>query len=156
MSPCICPVSLYLCPAPQAATIWCPDPAALRRRGHYGEDYFTLSSTYFGGQPPKSVNFYWRRFRIADIPLRTQEDFDLWLRARWYEKDALMEQYLSTGRFPPSPSHAVSRGVEGFLETEVRTRHWWEFAETFIVLATLGLMAKLCLRFWAQLARFVS
>ena len=77
-------------------------------RGKYGEDIFTLSRTYIRGQPPKSVNFYWRRFRVADIPLDSQDSFDAWLRARWYEKDALMEQYLSTGRFPPSPAATVA------------------------------------------------
>ena len=60
-------------------------------RGKFGEDYFTLSSTYFQGRPPKSVNFDWRRFRVADIPLQTAEAFDGWLRDRWAEKDELME-----------------------------------------------------------------
>ncbi|KAK0619362.1 acyltransferase-like protein, partial [Immersiella caudata] len=106
-------------------------------RGEFGEELFTLSSTYLRGQPPKSVNFYWRRFRVADIPLEDQEKFDVWLRERWYEKDELMEQYITTGRFPPSPSDAVTKGHPGFLETEVRPRHRFEFLQIFVVLGVV-------------------
>ena len=124
-----------------------------RRRGGFGEELFTLSSTYVHGKPPKSVNFYWRRFRIDDIPLDTQEEFDVWLRERWYEKDALMEQYVSTGRFPPSP--ATSQGHEGFLETEVRTRTKFEFLQIFVVIAILGIMKFLISKIWSRLAHSV-
>ena len=75
-------------------------------RGKFGEDFFGLSSTYFQGQSPKSVNFYWRRFRVSDMPLENAEEFGRWLLERWYEKDALMEEYLTTGRFPPMSSTA--------------------------------------------------
>ncbi|KAI1336352.1 acyltransferase-domain-containing protein [Xylariaceae sp. FL0016] len=104
-------------------------------RGRYGEDFFTLSSTYFQGRPPKSVNFYWRRFAVVDIPLDSQEKFDVWLRERWYEKDALMEQYVSTGRFP-----ANGAGIKGHIETEVKTQYWWEFVKIFVMLGTFGLL----------------
>ncbi|KAK3935861.1 acyltransferase-domain-containing protein [Diplogelasinospora grovesii] len=123
-------------------------------RGKFGEDYFTLSGTYFRGQPPKSVNFYWRRFAVADIPLESQETFELWLRERWYEKDALMEQYLSTGRFPASPGSAVgSKGHEGFLETEVRTRYRFEFLQIFVILGVLGLVGNVIAKMWANLVK---
>ncbi|KAK4128013.1 acyltransferase-domain-containing protein [Parathielavia appendiculata] len=122
-------------------------------RGKFGETIFTLSSTYIRGQPPKSVNFYWRRFRIADIPLDNQEEFDVWLRERWYEKDAFMEQYLSTGRFPESPANPLNKGQEGFLETEVRTRYPWEILQIFSVLGAFGLLLNLLLKTWN---RFLS
>ncbi|KAI1767971.1 acyltransferase-domain-containing protein [Hypoxylon sp. FL1150] len=109
-------------------------------RGGYGEDYFTLSSTYFQGRPPKSVNFYWRRFALADMPLDDQEKFDVWLRERWYEKDALLEQYVSTGRFP-----ANGAGIKGHVETEVRTQYWWEFVKIFVMLGTFGMIFKFML-----------
>lgn len=70
------------------------------RRGEFGEEIFGLNSTYFAGHAPKSVNFHWRRFRIADIPLDNQEEFEVWLRNEWYKKDELMEAYLNDGRFP--------------------------------------------------------
>ncbi|KAL2016170.1 hypothetical protein VTK56DRAFT_4110 [Thermocarpiscus australiensis] len=125
-------------------------------RGKFGENIFTLQGTYFRGQPPKSVNFYWRRFRVADIPLDSQEKFDVWLRERWYEKDALMEQYVSTGRFPPSPADAVTKGHEGFLETEVRTRYWFEFLQIFTVLGAFGFLVNLLVKFWNRLLSVLS
>jgi lysocardiolipin and lysophospholipid acyltransferase len=85
------------------------------------------------------VNFYWRRFRVADMPLDNAEKFELWLRDRWYEKDAFMEQYLSTGRFPASESKEGSDdGV--FIETEVRTKYWWEIAQVFVIVGTCRLL----------------
>lgn len=141
-------------------------------RGCYGESYFSLWSTYFQGRPPKSVNFYWRRFRVADIPLEDPEAFEVWLRERWYEKDALMEQYISTGRFPPSPSLPPSTaekggsgagsgagagaGKEGFIETEVRARYPWEFVRIFTVLGVVGLLLNIVSKLWARLASAVS
>ncbi|KAI1817237.1 acyltransferase-domain-containing protein [Poronia punctata] len=110
-------------------------------RGKYGEDYFTLSSTYFQGRPPKSVNFHWRRFAVADIPLDSQEEFDLWLRERWYEKDAIMEQYVSTGRFP-----ANEAGGETHIETEVKTEYWWEFVKIYALVGTFGLLFSIVLK----------
>lgn len=110
-------------------------------RGGYGEEYFTLSSTFFHGRPPKSVNFYWRRFALADMPLDSQEEFDKWMRERWYEKDDLMEQYIATGRFP-----ANGAGTKGHLETEVRTKYWWEFVKIFVMLGAFGLIFNTMLR----------
>ncbi|KAL2261673.1 hypothetical protein VTK26DRAFT_3635 [Humicola hyalothermophila] len=122
-------------------------------RGKFGEQIFTLGGTYLKGQSPKSVNFYWRRFRIADIPLGNQEEFDVWLRERWYEKDALMEQYVTTGRFPASPAEAVTKGQEPFLETEVRTRYPFEFLQIYSVLGAFGLIVTILLK-WGN--KFLS
>ena len=115
-------------------------------RGKFGERIFTLAGTYIRGQAPKSVNFYWRRFRVADIPLDTPEEFDIWLRDRWYEKDAFLEQYISTGRFPASPADALTKGQEPFLETEVRTRYPWEFLQIFSILGAFGLLVNFFLK----------
>ncbi|KAI0157404.1 acyltransferase-domain-containing protein [Xylariaceae sp. FL1272] len=109
-------------------------------RGRYGEEYFTISSTYTQGRPPKSVNFYWRRFAVADIPLETQEEFDKWLLQRWYEKDALLEEYVSTGRFP-----ANGAGIKGHIETEVKTQNWWEFVQIYVMLGGFGLLFRFIL-----------
>jgi len=80
----------------------------------------------------------------------------LWLRERWYEKDALMEQYLTTGRFPPTPAvaGADTRGQEGgYLETEVRTKRWYEFLQIFSVIGTVGALVWTALQFKTLLAR---
>ncbi|KAF4979728.1 hypothetical protein FZEAL_4123 [Fusarium zealandicum] len=104
-------------------------------RGGYGEQYFGLNSTYFQGRAPKSVNFHWRRFRIADIPLDDQKKFDLWLREQWYQKDALMEEYMTTGRFPPMVGSKT-----GYIETQVKTRYPWEILQVFTVVGTAALI----------------
>jgi lysocardiolipin and lysophospholipid acyltransferase len=111
------------------------------RRGGYGEEHFSLAGTYFKGNPPKSVNFYWRRFAIADMPLDDQEKFDEWVRARWVEKDALMEQYLTTGRFP-----ANGAGIKGHIETTVRTQYWWDFLRIFVMLGAFTMVFNVLLR----------
>ncbi|KAF5025091.1 hypothetical protein F66182_2792 [Fusarium sp. NRRL 66182] len=104
-------------------------------RGGYGEEFFGLSSTYFQGRPPKSVNFHWRRFRLCDIPLHDQKAFDLWLREQWYKKDALMEEYMKTGRFP-----RMASGKVDYIETEVKTRQPWEIVQIFTVVGTAALI----------------
>lgn len=104
-------------------------------RGEYGEEIFGLSSTYFAGLPPKSVNLHWRRFRVADIPLDDQTEFEEWLRNEWYKKDELMETYLTEGRFPPMPDSDTP-----YVETEVRARSPLEFLQIFSVVGIVGLM----------------
>ncbi|KAK2022169.1 acyltransferase [Colletotrichum zoysiae] len=117
-------------------------------RGKFGDEYFTLISTYFQGRPPRSVNFHWRRFRLADIPLDDAQAFDAWLRERWYEKDAIMETYVSTGRFPASDD------IEGgHVETEVRLRSWFELTQIFVVVGTAGIIWRMVLN---AVARFAS
>lgn len=114
-------------------------------RGSYGEQIFTIQSTYFQGRPPRSVNFYWRRFRVADIPLDSDAAFDAWLRDRWYEKDALLDGYLVNGRFPRS---AEELGQGGYVETEVRTKYAGEFTRIYVVLGVVYLLWRLVARAW--------
>lgn len=92
---------------------------------------------------------------MADIPLEDHDVFEVWLRERWYEKDALMEQFLTTGRFPPNEvapgnEEAIPKGVlnGGFIETEVKPAHWWEIGNIFVVLGAWGLVANIAAKFW--------
>jgi hypothetical protein len=96
---------------------------------------------------------YWRRFAVKDIPLDDDGKFELWLRERWYEKDAFMEQYLTTGRFPGSLAAINGAETKGnvkevFIETEVKLAHWWEVGNIFVVLAAFGLVFNLLARVW--------
>ncbi|TQS34716.1 hypothetical protein Golomagni_04890 [Golovinomyces magnicellulatus] len=113
-------------------------------RGKYGEEAFGLAATYFEGRSPKSVNLYWRRFRVADIPLDNAEKFDEWMRQQWYKKDALIEEYLNKGRFPP-----MTDGVKDYIETEVRTRYPWEILQVFSVVGIAALV-------WRNLRKVAS
>lgn len=85
------------------------------------------------------------------MPLDDHDKFELWLRERWYEKDAFMEQYITTGQFPGSKAaiNAVkSSGNDEFIETEVQLAHWWEVGNIFLVLGMFALLANLVVRAW--------
>ncbi|KAI9892324.1 MAG: hypothetical protein M1814_001524 [Vezdaea aestivalis] len=120
--------------------------------GQFGEEIFSIWSTYFQGRPPKSVNMYWRRFAVASIPLDTAEQFADWLQARWDEKDELLEQFRLTGRFPANSSHVLgSTGTKSttnspYIDTEVRLGHWIEVAQIFTPLLSVGVIVGLIKR----------
>lgn len=125
----------------------------MSRRGKFGQDLFTLRSMYLQGRPPPSVNMYWRRLAIADMPLDDPHEFDLWLTARWYEKDALMEHFLTTGRFPATQAATNGEAKDfpeetSFIDTEVKLTHWWEVGNIFVVLAVAALLIHLVTRVW--------
>ncbi|GAB7362372.1 hypothetical protein MBLNU230_g2697t1 [Neophaeotheca triangularis] len=118
----------------------------------YGQDVFTLRSVYFQGRPPKSVNLHFRRFHISTIPLDNPTEMNDWLLARWREKDALMEAFMRTGRFPSDKS-AVS--IEGgpedefktaYINTEVRPRGVLEFLQVFMPVAAVTLVGRIAVQ----------
>lgn len=111
------------------------------KRGEYAQDIYTIEASLLNGHPPKSVNMYWRRFKISTIPLDDINKFEIWLRARWAEKDALMEQYMRTGRLPAdegvsqTPEGETRRGA-GYIETQVKPYKWYEILQVFAPIAT--------------------
>lgn len=111
------------------------------KRGEYAQDIYTIEASLLNGHPPKSVNMYWRRFKTSTIPLDDINKFDIWLRARWAEKDALMEQYMRTGCFPAdegvsqTPEGETRRGA-GYIETHVKPYKWYEILQVFAPIAT--------------------
>lgn len=149
-----------MCSCASLLTVGAHPATATCSRGRFGEEFFTLSSTYFQGRPPKSVNFYWRRFPVSEIPLDTPEKFEVWLRERWYEKDELMEQFVATGRFPPlgssgclGPDGGADTKTDGpdFIETEVRNRYSGEVLQLFSIHGTIFLALSLVRKAWARL-----
>jgi lysocardiolipin and lysophospholipid acyltransferase len=92
---------------------------------------------------------YWRRLAIADMPLDDHDKFDIWLRERWYEKDALYEYFLTHGQFPAvTPvtnglTNGDGKGREEFIETEVKLADIWEVGNIFMVLAAAATVANL-------------
>jgi lysocardiolipin and lysophospholipid acyltransferase len=94
---------------------------------------------------------------MSSIPLDDPEKFDLWMRERWIEKDALMEQYVATGRFPESKDLAINeagsepsqqKGQSGFIESYVKTTRFWEFLQIFTVLGVFGFVANILAKVW--------
>ncbi|EXJ78421.1 hypothetical protein A1O1_08821 [Capronia coronata CBS 617.96] len=122
-------------------------------RGQYAQDIFTLKAGYLEGRPPKSVSMHWRRFAVKDIPLHNDKAFELWLIARWREKDLLIEQYLQTGHFPADTgatrykSGKILRGC-GHMEVPIRASHWYEFLQIF---APMGILAMVLYIFYGDL-----
>lgn len=107
--------------------------------GMYGQDIFTLRSSFFEGRPPKSVNMYWRRFRISEIPIDNDEAFSRWLTNRWREKDYILEHFYKHNTFPAdSPAKAmedINNKKEPknakMISTEVKAGGWDEFLSIF-------------------------
>ncbi|KAK5704172.1 hypothetical protein LTR97_003185 [Elasticomyces elasticus] len=108
-------------------------------KGMYGQDIYTLKSSFFEGRPPKSVNMFWRRYKIADIPLENDEAFSRWLLNRWREKDYILEYYTKFGQFPACDALTALQAVEGkkppqhakAISTEVKGGGWDEFLSIF-------------------------
>ncbi|KAH4059771.1 hypothetical protein HBH74_097510 [Parastagonospora nodorum] len=116
--------------------------------GQFGQDIFTLRSTFFEGRPPKSVNMHWRRFHLSTIPLQNTAAFEVWLRNRWREKDYMLEYFARNTRFPAEDfwkdhldmSSQSSQGGKSIrsvprpavqIETEVKSGNWNEFVKIF-------------------------
>ena len=122
--------------------------------GQFGQDIFTLRSSFFEGRPPKSVNMHWRRFRVSDIPYENTHAFEVWLRNRWREKDYMLEYFSRHTRFPAedfwknhldmdTKSESSKGGPNGSrtirtvarpavqIETEVKSGNWNEFVKIF-------------------------
>ncbi|KAF2205179.1 acyltransferase-domain-containing protein [Delitschia confertaspora ATCC 74209] len=121
-------------------------------RGQFGQDLFTLRSTYFQGRPPKSVNMHWRRFALKSIPMDDSKAFEAWVLQRWREKDDLLEHYLQNGRFPADDG--VSEGVNGsgkvtgagWIETEVRPKNPLEIVQILLPPMALGLLVNVVVK----------
>lgn len=122
-------------------------------RGQFAQDIFTLKAGYLEGRPPKSVSMYWRRFAIKDIPTQNQKAFELWLTARWREKDLLMENYLRFGRFPSDIGVTKTAGGKslrgcGRVQVQIKSSHWYEFLQIF---APMGILAMVLYVFYGAL-----
>jgi 1-acyl-sn-glycerol-3-phosphate acyltransferase len=115
-------------------------------KGGYAPEYFTLRSTYLQGRPPKSVNMYWRRFATSNIPIKDPKAFETWVLDRWKEKDALLEKFYETGRFPSD-----QKSGDAYLETEVKLQHWLEVGQIFAVLAALAMVVNVLAKLWEMM-----
>lgn len=127
------------------------------RRGQFPQDIFTLRSIFFQGRRPKSVNMYWRRFAVSEIPINDPKVFDEWLLERWREKDRLLEGYLQKGRFPAHDGEdETSNGAissqkvdgKGYIETEIKAKNPLEFLRIYVPTAALYFIIRLVVQFW--------
>lgn len=117
--------------------------------GQFGQDIFTLRSSFFEGRPPKSVNMHWRRFHISTIPIHNTKAFEVWLRNRWREKDYMLEYFNRHTRFPAEDywkdhldmgdrsSQSQGQSIRTRprpavqIETQVKSANWNDFVKIF-------------------------
>lgn len=118
--------------------------------GQYGQDVFTLRSVYFQGRPPKSVNMYWRRFKIADMPLEDKDAMYEWILQRWREKDDLIDHFVEHGKFPGDKEAVFIEGgpqekewKTAYINTEVKPRMTFEFLQMFAPVTVVMLVARI-------------
>ncbi|KAF7193650.1 putative acyltransferase [Pseudocercospora fuligena] len=108
-------------------------------KGLYGQDIFTLKSSLFEGRPPKSVNMFFRRFKISEIPYQDDEQFQSWLVNRWREKDYMLEYFYKFGSFSAEDPAKAMLAAEGkrkpkpakAINTSVKGGGWDEFLSIF-------------------------
>ncbi|KAF9937527.1 hypothetical protein BGZ67_001204 [Mortierella alpina] len=67
--------------------------------GEIPQELYPLPGLYVNKAQPKEINMHLRRFAIKDIPT-SEPEFVEWVRARWVEKDELLEEFYTKGRFP--------------------------------------------------------
>ncbi len=68
-----------------------------------------------------------------------------------------MEQYLATGRFPATPGAVTVNGESGkFIETEVRTKYWFEFLQIFVIIGVFGLAGNVLAKIWANFIHLIT
>lgn len=104
---------------------------------------------------------YWRRFPVSSIPIDDPQQFELWLRQRWLEKEHFLEHYVHDGRFPADEGHdsegeraaGENGGAEGihgagFIETEVKLARWYEIGQIFVFLLLYALAAYILTKVW--------
>ena len=86
---------------------------------------------------------YWRRFATSTIPTKDHDTFEKWVLDRWKEKDALLEQFYDTGRFPSDSKE--------YIETEVKLQSSLEVGQIFVVLGALALVANVLAKLWQMM-----
>ncbi|RDX56035.1 hypothetical protein OH76DRAFT_1337998 [Lentinus brumalis] len=121
----------------------------------YGQDYYTLRSTFCDRVPPPAVHMHIRKFNVnrdipvgnvsasnpgvlpngsatntveVDIPETEREAFELWLRDLWREKDKLMGRFLETGYLSAAAESGTSPAS---VVVPVRLKHSYEVLDAF-------------------------
>lgn len=77
----------------------------------------------------------------VDVPEDERQEFDVWLRNRWTEKDQLMQRFYDTGSFSPSLDKFPA------LDVPLQLRHTREILDAycFFIPAIIGYAwTKLC------------
>ncbi|OZJ03143.1 hypothetical protein BZG36_04640 [Bifiguratus adelaidae] len=112
------------------------------KAGDIPEEKYTIRGTFFHDIYPKKVHMHLRRWRIDSIPVNA-DAFNQWLLDRWKEKDALLEEFYRTGKFPLEENKAPL-----FLPVE-RVQHGTEITST--ISSTAATRKNTCVEFPVKL-----
>ena len=99
----------------------------------YAESAYGLKDIFLEGKYPRLVDIHVRAFKVQDIPVDDEQQFDLWLDRVWREKDALLAGYYREGSFftDATSQHSV---VGAFSVSR------WERGLVLLVPAITGLL----------------
>jgi hypothetical protein len=117
----------------------------------YGQSYYTLRSIFLDRVPPPAIYMHIRLFDVAqqvpigdlsranpqsmpedlhavevDIPEKEKDEFDLWLRKLWEDKDQLMSDFHQNGSFSSKPDTKNSA-----VRIPLRLHHAREYFDSF-------------------------
>ncbi|KAG0214292.1 hypothetical protein BGX28_002400 [Mortierella sp. GBA30] len=85
--------------------------------GEIPQELYPLPGLYVNQAQPKEINMHLRRFAIKDIPT-DEPEFVEWVRTRWQEKDDLLEEFYTKGRFP---SQLTAEDIGGQADDDERS-----------------------------------
>ncbi|SSD61059.1 related to Cst26p [Saccharomycodes ludwigii] len=74
------------------------------KKEEYGQDVYKLFDIFLKGKAPKIVDIHMRAFKLSDIPIDDEEEFNDWIFNIWREKDAFMNYYYQNGDFSTLPN----------------------------------------------------
>ncbi|XP_078589644.1 acyl-CoA:lysophosphatidylglycerol acyltransferase 1-like [Branchiostoma floridae x Branchiostoma japonicum] len=82
-------------------------------------DIQTLVSTW---RPPYPTTLHYRYFPISEVP-RDEEGLTKWLYKRFEEKEELLSNFYSTGKFPPGTTRPGTKTTDEAVE--IKFSPWW-------------------------------
>lgn len=89
----------------------------------YPYDTYTLHRVFCEGKAPRRVHIDVKRFEVEKIPGIKENDaalFTAWLRKRWMDKDAMLEEFYSKG---------VGAKLVSSEELSIKIQGLWDYVE---------------------------
>jgi 1-acyl-sn-glycerol-3-phosphate acyltransferase len=96
-------------------------------------DEYPIDKVFFEGAGPDAIHIHVDRFKLSEIPglslskydplEKPNSAFEEWLRARFLEKDQLLEEFFATGKFPEKAKSCKS-GILQRVQVSRKTQDW--------------------------------
>ncbi|ANB13304.1 Cst26p [Sugiyamaella lignohabitans] len=118
-------------------------------KGVYGEDFFTLRNMYLRGISPSRIVMYWRRIAIKDIPYQDEKEFEQWTLKFWYEKDQMLDNFTTSGKFADDSPDEVDPPVTADVKLESPFQAFQIFSVPLNILLILNIIRLNYSRFFS-------